>query len=57
MLKDAITGAFLGFVAITSVIGITTAVSSIGLPYWVGFLVTSITICAAVALLIKQPGA
>jgi hypothetical protein len=51
MLKVIITGAFLGFVALTSTIGISTAVYSFGLPYWVGLLVTSITICAAAALL------
>jgi hypothetical protein len=56
MIKDFITGAFLVFVAITSTIGISTAVYSSGLPYWVGLLVTSSTICAAYAIFTKQPG-
>jgi hypothetical protein len=51
MLKVIITGAFLGFIALTSVIGISSAVYSFGLPYGAGLLVTSITICAAAALL------
>ena len=56
MLRTIITGASLAVVAFTAVIGISTTVDSISLPYWASLLSISITIAAAYAIFSNEEG-